>query len=81
MKQNRPISITTVTALYIAAGIFLIIGIYMYTFGIETSKGAISNAGNKGSLPNSLRGNGVIILGLVTALYASILNYKRKKEI
>lgn len=77
MKQKRAVYKTTITVLYIAAGIFFATGMYMYIFGIEALKGAIPVAGNKGAMPGVLNGKSVIILALVTALYASILNYKR----
>jgi hypothetical protein len=80
MKQDFFASRNTIKVVYVTAGIFFIIGICMYIFGIEATKGSLPNSGVKGKLPGSLNGKAVIILAFITALCAAILNYKRKKS-
>jgi hypothetical protein len=79
MKQYFFASRNTIKVIYVTAGIFFIIGIYMYIFGIEAIKGSLPSSGVKGRLPSSLNGKAVIILAFITALCAAALNYKRKK--
>ncbi|GAB2816738.1 hypothetical protein [Ferruginibacter profundus] len=69
-----------ITILYITAGIFLLVGIYMYKFGIVATREAIPGGGTRDTLPYSFNGKGLIIVGFIFALYAALLNYQRKKK-
>ena len=66
--------------LYITAGIFLLIGIYMYKFGIVATRGPIPSGGTRGRLPDSFGGRGVIVVAFILAFYAAVLNYQLKKK-
>ena len=51
----------------------------MYMFDIVFTRGTILNE-TIGELPDVINGKGLIIIALLLALYAAILNYLRKKK-